>query len=175
MTVKFLAATLLATVSTLALADTPIVANTGWQDDTLSAAHAATDKSNWTFTLAAGDRAHFRVTDEFLPGDTYYLYSGSTAGPLLATSSFYAGASLDGSPTDAYWTDASFSKIDYMLFGAGTYSFTVSGDGIAGIPAGLGVRLDVMAGCVPEPSTYALMALGFGVMGMVARRRKATA
>ena len=171
MNAKFFAATLLATVSTLSMADTAIVANSGWRDDSQTTLGAMTHHSNWTFTLAAGETASFKVVDCCIKGDVYELFSGSMAGPLLATSTFYAGASMGGK-YDPYWTDASFSKINYMFSGVGDYTFAISGDGDGGFPAGLGVRLDVMTTAVPEPGTWALMALGFGALGMVARRRK---
>jgi len=148
-----------------------IVADTGWSEDELQAANAATLSSPWTFTLTGP--GVFRVTDAYIPGDSYWLYDGAT---LLATSAFVAKSSLDASFFDSAWTDAAYSKLEYAL-GAGSYSLTIKGDGVAGLPAGLGVRLDTLTSAVPEPTTWAFMIVGFGLLGGAVRasRQKAGA
>lgn len=150
----------------------PITANVGWIADQLSTAGGATDGSPFTFTLAEGQIASFKVTDQFLTGDSFTLFS---AGSLLATSSAFAGAAhaIVGDATgEAGWLSASYEKIEYTFAEAGTYAFNIVGDGVGGIPAGLYVRLDVIAGSVPEPSSLALMALALAGVGVAARRRQ---
>lgn len=159
---------ILAGISSSALADTPITAGSGWQVDGIYTA-GKTVLSGWTFSLAAGDVGTFRVVDSFLVGDTWRLYKGTT---LLATST--TGTRTTTGFTGDYedsWLDASYSALAYTFSGAGNYSFDVFGDGGGGLPAAVGVSLSVAA--VPEPETYALMLAGLGVLGFVARRRKA--
>lgn len=145
-----------------------LVADTGWIPDTLLAPGFPTVSSPFTFTVTSD--ASFKLTDAFIPGDTFQLFKD---GVLLATSSYYAGGSLPQYSGDSFyqsaWEDAAYSKIDYLV-SAGTYSVIVLGDGAAGTPAGLAVRLDTLA--VPEPATWGLMILGFGAVGAAMRRRK---
>lgn len=139
-----------------------LTVNTGWADDTLSSVPGPTDGSPWTFTLTSG--AHFTLADCCIPGDSYTL-SGDVNG--LAT--FFAGAA-DIRSTGAYggnWLDARFSKFS-AYYGPGTYTFNITGDGIAGVPAGLGLRLDTS---VPEPASWAMLIVGFGLVGASMRRR----
>ena len=167
---QLFAAVLLAGVSTFASA-TGIVSGTGWQEDEISTAGTASLNSAWTFTVASGTEA-FRVVDCCAVGDVYKLWAGGVGGTLLATSTFYAGApTADGGLYESYWLDSTFSKLEYLV-GPGNYSFTISGDGAGGLPAGFGVQLATVAP-VPEPETYALMLAGLAVVGAAARRRKA--
>lgn len=163
------AATLLA--SSMAMS-APLTTNVGWIADQLSTAGGTTDGSPFTFTLAAGQIASFKVTDQFVTGDSFTLFSGDT---LLATSSAYAGAAnaiIGDAAGEAGWLSASYEKIEYTFSAAGNYAFNIIGDGVGGIPAGLYVRLDVIAGSVPEPSSLALMALALAGVGVAARRRQ---
>jgi len=163
---QLFAAALLAGASTFASA-TAIVSGTGWHDDVVNTADTASTNSDWTFTVASGTEA-FRVVDCCVVGDVYKLWSGGVGGTLLATSTFYAGAPTSN-PIGGYeylWLDASYSKLEYLV-GPGSYSFTISGNGAGGLPAGLGVQLAP----VPEPETYALMVAGLAAVGFAARRR----
>jgi hypothetical protein len=143
-----------------------IFADSGWQDETLSAENSPTDGSPWSFTISKP--SYLSVVDCCVPGDSYSLI-----GDISAVSSFFAGSSSDVQSEGSYgfyWTDSSYAKIA-LLLNAGTYSFSIVGDGIAGVPAGLGLRLDTVA-AVPEPGTWALMIAGFGVAGIALRRRR---
>lgn len=139
-----------------------LTVDTGWQDDILGAVGNPTNNSPWTFTIASG--AHLSLVDCCVPGDTYTL-----SGDVSGTSSFYSGTGIQ--TTGAYgsfWGDAAFSKFSAYL-GAGTYTFSVTGDGVGGIPAGLGLRVD---SAVPEAATWAMMIAGFGLAGATMRRRR---
>jgi len=146
---------------------TPLPLDAGWQDDTLTGVGDPTANSAWTFTISS--KAVLSVVDCCVTGDTYTL-----SGDVVGVTTFYAGDAGDIQATGAYggyWTDASYSKIAKLL-GPGTYSFSITGDGVGGIPAGLGVRLD---SAVPEPASWALMLGGFGAIGGAMRRRQRTA
>lgn len=145
---------------------TVLAVGSGWQDDTLSAAGQPSDKSAWTFTVGSG--AHLTIADCCVVGDIYQI-----SGDITGTSTFFAGAN-DVRATGgygSYWLSNSYSKFSTFL-GAGTYTFSITGQGEGGIPAGLGVRLD--AG-VPEPAAWAMMLAGFGLVGVGMRRRTTAA
>ncbi|WP_309643094.1 FxDxF family PEP-CTERM protein [Phenylobacterium sp.] len=145
-----------------------IVVGSGWQDDEIGGIGTPSTGSAWTFTVAGP--SIFRVTDAYIPGDTFSLYSGAT---LLATTTFTTTAEPIDSFAGVTWGDLSYSRLSYAV-GPGSYSFTITGDGAAGVPAGFGVRLDASS-AVPEPATWAMMIAGFGLVGGALRQRKATA
>ena len=141
-----------------------LVLDGGWQDDVLSAAGRPTDNSAWTFIIANG--AHFSLTDCCNIGDTYTL-----SGDITGFTTVGAGAS-DIRATGSYgsfWLNPALGKFT-QYFGAGTYTFSITGDGVGGLPAGLGLRLD---SAIPEPASWAMLIAGFGLVGMAQRRRAA--
>jgi hypothetical protein len=147
-----------------------LVADTGWQDDELVAAGEPTANSVWTFTVTQA--SILSVTDAFITGDVFFL-----SGDFNVNTTFYAGGAGDVQNDGFYgsaWLDASYSKVALNV-GPGSYSFSITGAGEGGIPAGLGVRLDTVSGGVPEPATWGMMILGFGLVGLSARRRRMTA
>ncbi len=161
--------TKLALLLAIALAPLPATAATltldaGWTNDTLSSVPGPTDNSPWTFTVTSG--AHFSLTDDFVTGDTYFV-----TGSINGTSTFYAGANdvRATGPNGSAWLNPSYSKFSTYV-GPGTYTFNVTGDGVAGVPAGLALRLDSN---VPEPASWAMMIAGFGLVGAAMRRRVA--
>lgn len=161
---KTSAATVAALIAIAPASAGVLVVNTGWQDDTLNAAGDPTANSPWTFTIS--ESAVLSVVDCCITGDIYTL-SGDVAG----VTTFYAGGAGDVQNSGAYggfWTSADFSKIA-ILVGPGTYTFSITGNGAGGLPAGLGVRLD---SAVPEPMTWAMMTVGLGAVGFSMRRRK---
>lgn len=136
--------------------------DTGWDFDTLSSVPGPTDNSPWTFTIAGP--ATFSLTDDFIVGDTYFL-----SGDITGTSTFYVGAN-DVRATGTFaaaWLNPAYSKFSAYL-GAGTYTFRVTGDGVGGVPASLGLRLD---SAVPEPASWVMLIAGFGLIGATMRRR----
>lgn len=145
-----------------------LVVNSGWNGDTVNNPGDASDNSPWTFTLTSD--AFFRVTDAFATGDVYTITDGANG--ILASTSF----STDGAAVEDYfgtsWTNTSYSRLS-LLLNAGSYSITVAGDCGGGCPAGLAVRLDSVA--VPEPATWGLMIVGFGLVGATMRRRTTVA
>jgi len=166
----FIAAAAFAAISMPAFA-APIIANTGWIEDSLRAANQPTGGSPFTFTLSAGQTASFKLTDQFIVGDSFQLFSGTD---LLMSSSAYAGvanAIIGDFYGEQGWLSAAYEKIDYVFSGAGTYSFNIVGDGVGGVPAGLYVRLDVIdASDVPEPASIAMLGLGLAALSAMRRR-----
>lgn len=143
-----------------------LLADTGWQDDTLLAAGSPTSSSPWTFTIGA--KSILSIVDCCAPGDTFTL-----VGDLTGVTTFYAGDPSDIQASGDYgffWIDDTFGKLAKVV-NPGTYSFSVIGDGVAGIPAGLALRLDTFTG-VPEPTTWAMMLLGVGFAGAAMRRKQ---
>lgn len=153
-----------ALISSVPASATNLVVDSGWQSDVLTTAGLPTSKSVWTFTVATS--AVLSITDYFIPGDTYTI-SGDLSGVTL----FFAGSSTDIQATGLYgdaWDDDTYSKIALNV-GPGTYSFSITGDGAGGgTPAGLGLRLDSSA--LPEPASWALLVVAFGMVGLTMRR-----
>lgn len=160
---KTSAATVAALIAIAPASAAVLVANTGWQSDTLSVAGLPTSNSPWTFTVATS--AVLSVTDAFITGDTYTL-SGDVAG--VTTLFAGGGVQADGTTFGLAWANPVYGKIAINV-GPGNYAFSITGDGAGGLPAGLGVRLDT---AVPEPMTWAMMVVGLGVVGASMRRRK---
>jgi PEP-CTERM motif len=164
---KFLIALVAASALSSPASAAVLVLDSGWQNDTLDVAGSPTQNSPWTFTIAT--TATFSLTDAFLVGDTYTL-----SGDIVGSTVVGAGAN-DIRGTGSFgsaWLDPVFGKFTTVV-GPGTYTFSITGDGGGGLPAGLGIRLDTgNLNTVPEPATWAMMLAGFGVVGFSMRRRQ---
>lgn len=164
---KLLAAAALLASSSYANAAV-LILDSGWQSDNMDPI-GPTDLSPWTFDIATV--ATLSVTDCCLAGDTWTLSGG-----VVGITSVQAGAAdirADGTFFGDSWLDPTLGKFSTVL-GPGSYSFRLTGDGLGGVPAGVGVRLDSgdLNSAVPEPGTWAMMLLGFGFVGGAMRSAK---
>lgn len=152
--------------------------------------------ANWAVTSGSVDLIGANSGFEFFPGNGGYAdLDGSTGAPgtLQIVSSFVAGnytltfdlggnARNDGSKTTvislgSFTTSITLASADpYQLF---TLNFLTNGGQLsfADLPGGndnIGNILDnvSLSAAVPEPSTWAMMILGFFSVGFVAYRKK---
>lgn len=129
------------------------------------------------FSIGAGLVGTLTIVDAVFGGDTFKVTNfgnllGSTSGVPLAD----IGSAVDhGYDFDAALADSSFSSAVFTL-GAGSYRIGGFLDQSLLLD---GLRLDSTAGAlrlsvapIPEPSTYAILLAGLGVVGLVARRRR---
>ncbi len=144
--------------------------DTGWIDPADGSA------LDFDFTVAAGSTAQLTVVDAGFAGDTFTL---TNFGASLGQTSSVAAGTTSGPVVfdfDAALADPSFSRGVFTLT-AGSYR--VGGrlaesvlDGGVPLDATNGaVRLTLTTAAVPEPSTFALLAGGLGLLGFAARRR----
>ncbi len=133
------------------IAPAPVL-DTGWAYDQIDAAFVDSTDSPYVYNLAAP--AYFRITDDFIIGDTYYVYDFGSL--ILTTTPAYAGAPTGfPDPGESAWQSSSYSGGEVIL-SVGSHYLTVQGDGAGGLPAGLYTQLT----SVPEPTTICLLGLG---------------
>jgi len=129
------------------------------------------------FSIGAGFVGTLTIVDAVFNGDTFKV---TNFGNLLGSTSSVPLADFDsaidhGLDFDAALADSSFSHAVFTL-GAGSYHIGGSLDQSLLFD---GQRLDATAGAlrlniapIPEPSTYAMLLAGLGVVGLIARRRR---
>jgi hypothetical protein len=100
------------------------------------------------------------ITGLALYGTGTSTSTGSTSGNLVASGHMMQSGSID------VWT------LSTTNLAAGNYYLQVSGNMVGTGAASFGGALQ-MAAPVPEPETYGMMLGGLGVLGFMARRRKA--
>lgn len=149
---------------------TAMVLGSGWQTDEVDSSGTPSLASPLTIHLDPGQAAQFSLTDAYLFGDTYTVV-------LNGVDVFTSSLGLTATPFDnslgpfaatygPAWLNPAYSHLA-LQFGAGDYSFVVSGDCGGGCPAGFGYRIDSLG--VPEPAAWALMLMGFGLIGATLR------
>jgi autotransporter-associated beta strand protein len=128
-----------------------IAANTTWAG--AATAGAATD---WKFELGAGNTSDLlNITGDFL--------KNTTAGSVFRFD-FLAGTAI-GTFKLTDWTGTTG-------FSASDFSYTNLGVGNTGTFAFNGSQLDFIVTVIPEPSTYAMLIGGLGLMAYLRRRRQ---
>lgn len=142
--------------------------------------YAAADMNNtftdkYNFVLNTGFDSSTSITSSYLKSSTVkdlnitgfsLVKYDPTTEAVLAT---YAGTNFTGAgahPTDRW-------ELTAMGLSAGNYYVAVNGV-VAGSGGGAyGSDLTIAVSAVPEADTYAMMAAGLGLLGFVARRKKA--
>jgi hypothetical protein len=139
------------------------VLDAGWASDQIDYAFVNSLDSPYVYNLT--NSAYFRITDDYIVGDTYYVYDFSSL--ILTTSAPYAGipTGFMGGGENA-WQDPAYSGGEVLL-APGYHYLTVQGDGIGGLPAGLWTQLTT----VPEPATLCM--LGLGALSLIRRKKHA--
>jgi hypothetical protein len=109
---------------------------------------------NFTSKVTGWDNFTFLYKDAFNPADalTNGVVGNDDLAGVIGSSGFSANLSVG---TTYIMVTTGFENFD-----AGAYANSISGAG------------NVITAAVPEPETYALMALGLGLVGFAARRRK---
>ncbi|MEM9446486.1 MAG: PEP-CTERM sorting domain-containing protein [Verrucomicrobiota bacterium] len=80
---------------------------------------------------------------------------------------------FDISPFNPEFVSFEGTNFDAVFNSVGNIQIGVSGDPLAGVDQDFTFRVDkVQVEAVPEPSTYALLALGAGALALLRRRRK---
>ena len=164
--------------------DVSLAANGQWssfavdalRDSSLAWIDDASSVLSYTFTIASGFVGTLDVVDAAFGGDTFRVTNfGSLLGSTSSVPLTDIGTAPDlGYDFDAAFADAGFSHGSFAL-GAGTYRISGSLEQSVLID---GTRLDATAGAlrlnvspIPEPSTYAMLLAGLGVVVLLARRR----
>lgn len=115
-------------------------------------------------TLPGGSAAYSGVWNAL--GNWKVGGDGDTPGDFSKLSSFaYKGS--------AAATGAATSATGSFLLGPGTYSIFVGGNDFGNYGGALkyGFNVNLSVAAVPEPETYAMLLVGLGLMGTIARRR----
>lgn len=144
----------------------PPVLDEGWFYDEIDAAFVDSIDSPYIYNLT--EPAYFRISDNFVEGDIFYVYDNSSL--ILTTSIPFSGVptglptNYDGYDGDLTWQDPAYSGGEVIL-GVGAHYLTVQGDGGGGTPAGFWTQITT----VPEPATVCLM--GLGTLCLMRKRR----
>jgi PEP-CTERM motif len=118
---------------------------------------------DFEFTLTSS--SVFKITDAYFDGDQFAL-SGDGGATYADTSTPVNDGTYVGTDWDAAFASPKFSSFSILL---GPGSYDVIGKVLAS-PYGSGGAAVELAGA-PEPAAWALMILGFGVIGGALRRQ----
>lgn len=193
-----IAATLLSAAS--AFADSPFLANTSFEQTTVGGSYAYGNvASDWSFSSSAGVSAngtawqgstvtgnHFAflqntaaISQTFISSSQYnYVFSFDVALRPNYNAGQQVVVQLDGIQIASFtptitWSNATASVLNV---GAGTHTLAFLGTNPTGArdTSAFIDRVAMNVTPVPEPETYAMLLAGLGLMGAIARRRKAS-
>lgn len=132
-------------------------------------------------SISYGDAGLDRTFSEFLTFTStlggIYNIDASSASPFTK---FTSGVLTSGGNTVATLSpvvqdETSYWRVTNVSLGAGQYTLTldgmVSGSQSPGVLSGT-ISIRELASGAPEPATWAMMLLGFGVVGYAARKRR---
>ena len=147
-----------------AIPPAPIL-DAGWAYDSINLAFVDSVDSPYIYNLAGP--AYFRITDDFIVGDIFYVYDFGSL--ILTTSIPYAGVPTGFSdPGESAWQNPIYSG-GQVLLAPGAHQLTVQGDGAGGIPAGFYTQLT--SAPIPAPGAILLGSIGVGFVSWLRRRR----
>jgi len=136
------------------------VKDSSWLDD-----YAYNTPGNQSFSVTLSGPAILNVTDAGLTGDVFQVFDNGAK--LGFTSAPNTGNSIDmGVNFDAAFASSDWSHGHWTL-GAGNHLITGI---VTNSPYSSGTgAIQILA--VPEPSSYAMLFCGLGLIGLIARRR----
>ena len=139
------------------------VLDAGWSYDQINTALVDSIDSPYVYNLTSP--AYFRITDDFVVGDIYYVRDFGSL--ILTTTIPYAGVPTGfPDPGESAWQNPAYSGGEVLLV-AGAHSLTIQGDGVGGIPAGFYTQLTT----IPAPGAILLGSIGVGLVGWLKRRK----
>jgi hypothetical protein len=151
--------------------DRDAVGSDAWSD----IQNTSFERLYFTFDVAAGDSATLSVVDGDFAGNTFSVFNGLA---LLGNTSAVPALDLNTAPFSTFdqaFADPTYSRAVFNL-GAGSYritgNLTQAGlDGTTPVWSTSGaLRVDVVS-AVPEPSAYAMLLAGLGMMVYISRRQ----
>jgi len=135
----------------------------GWFYDQIDLAFVDSIGSPYVYNLT--DPAFFRITDDFVPGDIYYVYDFGA--PILTTALPYAGVPTGfPNPGESAWQNPAYSGGEVLL-AIGAHQLTIQGNGAGGLSAGFYTQLTT----VPAPGAILLGGIGVSLVSWLRRRR----
>ena len=141
------------------------VLDAGWFGDQINLAFVDSLGSPYVYNLTGP--ALFRITDDFIVGDIYYVYDFGA--PILTTSLPYAGVPTGfPDPGESAWQNPAYSGGEVLL-AAGAHQLTIQGCGVGGLPAGFYTQLS--SPIVPAPGAILLGGIGVSLVSWLRRRR----
>ncbi len=156
--------------------DREAVRDAGSNDAWADIDNASFERLYFTFTVVTGSSATLSVVDGAFAGNTFSVLNGLA---LLGNTSAVTALDQNTAPFSSFdqaFADPTYSRGVFSL-GAGSYritgNLTQAGlDGTTPVWATSGaVRVDTVS-AVPEPSTYAMLLSGMGMMAYISRRQR---
>lgn len=146
----------------------PLATTTGYYNNLVSGAHLAYGRVGVINSITSTSGDSFTLNDA-------WLGAAWNNGLSIEIKGFVGGIEQYSKTVVVNTTGASLIAFDWVV---DSLTFTSSGGVHAGSGLGAGVHftlddLRVNVAAVPEPSSYAMLALGLGVLGFAARKKAA--